>query len=52
MRIVEQVQGNERKAKWIDPNAGLVDYIESGQLIVPWKEDKAFLSRKSILIPR
>lgn len=31
------------EAEWIDPNPGLVHYVESGQLIVPWKEHKAFL---------
>ncbi len=43
VRIIEHVRGNKWKAKWIDPNSGLVDYVESGQLIVPWKEHKAFL---------
>lgn len=43
VRIIEHVRGNKWKAKWIDPNPGLVDYFESGQLIVPWKERKAFL---------
>lgn len=43
VRIIEHVRGNKWKAKWIDPNPGLIDYVESGQLIVPWKERKAFL---------
>jgi hypothetical protein len=47
VRIVEHVRGNKWKAKWIDPNAGLVDYIESGQLIVPWREQKAFLKEEA-----
>jgi hypothetical protein len=47
LRIVEHVRGNKWKAKWIDPNAGLVDYIESGQLIVPWREHKAFLKEEA-----
>jgi hypothetical protein len=29
------------------PHPGLVDYIESGQLIVPWKEHKSFLREES-----
>jgi hypothetical protein len=44
VRILEHVRGNKWKAQWIDPNPGLVDYIESGQLIVPWKEHKDFLA--------
>jgi hypothetical protein len=47
VRIVEHVRGNKWKAKWIDPNAGLVDYIGSGQLIVPWREHKAFLKEEA-----
>ena len=26
------------RAEWIDPSPGLIDYVDSGQLIVPWKE--------------
>lgn len=47
VRIIEHVRGNKWKAKWIDPNAGLMDYIESGQLVVPWKEHKAFLKEEA-----
>lgn len=47
VRIIEHVRSNKWKAKWIDPNPGLVDYVESGQLIVPWKEHKAFLKEKA-----
>jgi hypothetical protein len=43
IRIIEHIRGNKWKAKWIDPNPGLIDYVESGHLIVPWKEHKAFL---------
>ncbi len=35
------------RAKWIEPNPGLVHYVESGQLIVPWKEHKACLKDES-----
>jgi len=43
VRIIEHIRGNKWKAEWIEPNPGLVHYVESGQLIVPWKENKAFL---------
>jgi hypothetical protein len=43
VRILEHVRGNRWKAEWIDPNPGLVHYVESGQLIAPWKQLKAFL---------
>lgn len=40
--VIEHIRKNKWKVKWVDPNPGLVDYVESGQLIVPWKEVKAF----------
>jgi hypothetical protein len=43
VRILEHVRGNRWKAEWIDPNPGLVHYVESGHLIAPWKQLKAFL---------
>jgi hypothetical protein len=47
VRIIEHVRGNKWKAKWVDPNPGLVDYLESGRLVVPWKEHKAFLKEEA-----
>jgi hypothetical protein len=46
VRIIEHIRKNKWKAKWIEPNPGLVDYVESGQLIVLWKERKAFLKEE------
>jgi len=46
VRIIEHVRGNKWKVEWIEPNPGLVHYVESGQLIVPWKERKAFLKEE------
>src|SRR4051812_35477995 len=43
IRIVENVRGSRWKAEWIDPNPGLVHYVESGHLIAPWKGLKALL---------
>src|SRR5882762_4200843 len=43
VRILEHIRGNKWRAEWIDPNPGLVHYVESSQLIVAWKEHKAFL---------
>lgn len=42
VRIIEHVRANKWKAEWIEPNPGLVHYVESGHLIVRWKEHKAF----------
>ena len=46
VRIVEHVRGNKWKAEWIEPNPGLVHYVESGQLVATWKEHKAFLKEE------
>ena len=43
VRIIEHIRGNKWKVEWVEPNPGLVHYVESGQLIVPWKQHKAFL---------
>jgi len=43
IRILEHTRGKKWKAEWIDPNLGLVDYVDSKQLVVPWKDRKAFL---------
>jgi hypothetical protein len=34
------------QAKWIKPNAGLIDYVSTKQILVPWKEQTAFLKEE------
>ena len=46
VRVVEHIRGNKWKVEWIDPNPGLVHYVESGQLVASWKEHKAFLKEE------
>jgi hypothetical protein len=46
VRIISHIRGNKWKAEWIDPNPGLVHFVESGHLIVPWREHKAFLKEE------
>jgi hypothetical protein len=29
----KHIRGNKWKAEWVDPNPGLVHYVESGQLV-------------------
>jgi len=43
IKILQHIRHNKWKAQWIDPNPGLVDYLESAQILVPWKERKPFL---------
>jgi hypothetical protein len=42
VKIIQHVRGKKWKAEWIDPNLGLVDYIESQNLVVRWKDRKAY----------
>lgn len=43
VKILQHIRRNKWKAQWIEPNPGLVDYIESRHLVVRWKDRKAFL---------
>jgi hypothetical protein len=43
VRIVAHVRGNKWKAEWIEPNPGLIHYVESGQLVSAWRDRKAWL---------
>jgi hypothetical protein len=47
VRVLENVRKNKWKAQWIEPNTGLVDYVESRQLVVPWKQRYAFLREEA-----
>src|ERR1700731_3279705 len=47
VRVIQHARGSKWRAKWIDPSPGLVDYVDSGQLIVPWREHKAFLKKEA-----
>ena len=42
VKIIQHVRGKKWKAEWVDPNPGLIDYVESKNLVVLWKERKAF----------
>src|SRR5688572_6099986 len=46
VRIIEHVRGGKWKAEWLEPNPGLVHYVDSGDLLAPWKERKAFLKEE------
>jgi hypothetical protein len=43
VRVLQHARGKKWKVEWIEPNPGLVDYIESQDVIVRWKDRKAFL---------
>ena len=47
IKLVEHVRGARWKAKWIDPHPGLVDYVTTTQILVPWKDHKQFLQEES-----
>jgi len=47
VKILAHIRANKWKAEWIDPNPGLVHFVESGHLLVAWKEHKAFLREEA-----
>jgi hypothetical protein len=47
VKLLEHIRGNKWKAEWIDPNPGLVHFVESGHLLVPWKDRKGFLQEEA-----
>lgn len=42
VRVLERVR-SQWKVEWVEPDAGLQDYVKSVNLVVPWKERRAFL---------
>jgi hypothetical protein len=42
VRILQHARGKRWKAEWVEPNPGLVEYVESQNLLVRWRERKAF----------
>jgi hypothetical protein len=43
VRVLEHIRGSKWRVEWIEPNPGLVHFVDSAELIVPWKERTAFL---------
>lgn len=43
VKILESVRSGKWRAEWIDPNRGLVDYVASRHIIVPWGQRGALL---------
>jgi hypothetical protein len=43
IKVLEHIRRDKWKAQWIEPNPGLTDYVESGQILCRWKEHQAFL---------
>jgi hypothetical protein len=42
VRVLEKVRAQWR-VEWVEPNPGLTDFVKSAQLVVPWKQRRAFL---------
>lgn len=43
VRVIDHIRRNEWKVEWIDPNPGLIDYVESVRRSFPWKNRRHFL---------
>jgi len=46
IKLIQHVRGARWKAKWIDTHPGLVDYVTTKQILVPWKDHKRFLEEE------
>jgi hypothetical protein len=47
IQLVKHIRGRKWKVRWIDTHPGLVDYIDSAQILVPWDARKAYLQEKN-----
>jgi hypothetical protein len=47
VRVLEHIRGNRWKAEWIDPNPGLVHFVESGHIISTWGDLRGFLKEEA-----
>lgn len=45
VKVLDHVR-SKWKVEWVDPHRGLQDYVRSVQLVVPWKERRAFLTEE------
>lgn len=43
VRVVERVRAGRWRVEWMEPDAGLTDFVKSANLIVPWKDHKRYL---------
>jgi hypothetical protein len=43
VRVLERVRPGRWRVEWIEPNAGLTDFVKSSNLIVAWKDHMRFL---------
>ncbi len=46
VKLLKHVRGRKWRAKWIKPNPNLIDYLSTEQVIVPWKDQAAFLKEE------
>ncbi len=44
VRIVQHVRGQKWRAEWVEPNPGLLDYVDGRTLLVRWRDSDAFLA--------
>src|SRR5262249_48310216 len=46
VKIIAHIRGTKWRAEWIEPNPGLLHFVESNHLLAPWKEHKSFLKEE------
>jgi hypothetical protein len=46
IQLLRHIRGRKWQARWIDTHPGLNDYINSAQIVIPWKDREAFLQEE------
>ena len=46
IKLLKHIRGRKWQAKWLTPNAGLIDYVSAEQILVPWNEQAAYLKEE------
>ena len=46
VKLLKHIRGRKWQAKWIKPNPNLIDYLSTEQVMVPWKDQAAFLKEE------
>ena len=46
VKLLKHIRGRKWQAKWIKPNSNLIDYLSTEQVIVPWKDQAAFMKEE------
>lgn len=46
IQLLKHIRGRKWQVRWVDTHPGMVDYIDSAQILIPWSERKAYLQEE------